>query len=649
MADGHVQYRFGSFLLDTARRELLHGGKPVIIQALVFDLLAYLVSHSDRVVGKDELLDAVWPGRVITEAAMSQAIMKVRSAVSDDADDPSIIKTIYGKGFRFVAPVEAIEVSEEPGESLHSKTSRPGILRIGVIAAGLVAVAIAVLVVGRFWLTPPAARPKAGADSAVIEQDTHADAAFVPDYPPNTIAVLPFVNMSDDAANEYFSDGISEELLNLLAKIPELRVTSRTSAFSLKGRDIKVSEIARELNVAHVLEGSVRKAGNRVRVTAQLVDARSDAHLWSTTYDRTLDDIFAIQDEIAAAVVDALKLTLLGETPRAQSVDPQAYSLFLQARHLNAQGKLEAFGQSIDLYKRVLEIAPDYARAWRGLAVNYVNQANKGLRSKSESYALAREAINRALIIDPDYARAHAMLGVFSMTLDRDLVAAAPHFSHALSLQPNDVVLLSYASSFMLRLGRLDEVIAFRERDVIQDPLDPIGYNNLAFVYAMAGKPDEAIATTKTLLMLAPKYNAAHYTWAKALIFKGEYEAAIEIINREPSELWRLVGQAIASFALGRTSESDVALNELIQQYSDDWAYYIAVVFAYRGESDRAFDWLHKAIQNSDASMTYAAIEPLLANLHDDSRWLPFLQSIGMAPEQLAAIEFRSELPDLNW
>ncbi|MCP4995797.1 MAG: hypothetical protein GY934_18765, partial [Gammaproteobacteria bacterium] len=405
-----------------------------------------------------------------------------------------------------------------------------------------------------------------------------------------------------------FADGISEELLNLLTKISELKVTSRTSAFSLKGKDLTVTDIGRELNVAHILEGSVRKAGNRVRITAQLIDARSDVHLWSETFDRTLDDIFAIQDEIASSVVDALKITLLIDTPKARTVDPEAYALFLQAKYLNAQGTSESFEQSISLYEQTLAIAPDYARAWRGMAVNYVNQGNKGLLPKGESFILARDAVNRALTLDPTYARAHALLGVFSMTVDRDLAAAAPHFQRAMSLGSNDLVLLSYASSFLLRLGRLDEVIKFREYDVAHDPLDPIGYNNLAWVYVMAHRPDEAIATIGTLLMLAPKYNGVHTTWGKALLLKGEFESALKVIQKERAEVWRLIGLSLAYHAMGQQGESDKALSRLIKEYYQDWAYYIALVLADRGEFDPACDWLSKAVENSDTSLTYLAI-----------------------------------------
>jgi TolB-like protein len=242
--------------------------------------------------------------------------------------------------------------------------------------------------------------------------------ALVESYGDKSIAVLPFVNMSDDAGNEYFSDGISEELLSLLAKLPELRVISRSSAFSFKGKDIAIPEIARQLNVAHILEGSVRKSGNTLRITAQLIEARSDTHLWSETWDRPLDDIFAIQDEIAATVVEQLKITLLGAVPRVQETDPEAYALYLQARHLWRQVTAEALEQSKALFEQSLAIDPDYAAAWVGLARNYTYQAGVDLLlTYEEGYTLAREALEKALAINPDYAPAHAVLGWIAMAM----------------------------------------------------------------------------------------------------------------------------------------------------------------------------------------------------------------------------------------
>src|SRR5205085_484857 len=228
----------------------------------------------------------------------------------------------------------------------------------------------------------------------------------------NSIAVLPFVNMSDDKEQGYFSDGISEELLNLLTKIPQLKVAARTSSFSFKGKGVEIPEIARQLHVANVLEGSGRRSGDQLRITAQLVRAAEGYHLWSETYDRKMDDIFKIQDEIAGEVVKELKVKLLGAVaPKARTTDPKAYALFLQARELGRQFNAEAFAKSDALYRQVLEIDPRYAPAWDELARNFVNKTNNSLLSNQEGFARAREAAEKALAIDPDYAPAHARLG----------------------------------------------------------------------------------------------------------------------------------------------------------------------------------------------------------------------------------------------
>ena len=290
--------------------------------------------------------------------------------------------------------------------------------------------------------------------------------------PEKSIAVLPFVNMSEDKTNEYFSDGISEELLNLLAKIPQLQVTARTSSFAFKGKEIGIPEIARTLHVAHVLEGSVRKAGNSVRITAQLVKAGTDTHLWSQTYDRKLDDIFAVQDEIAADVVKQLKVTLLGAAPKARTTDPEAYALYLQAVQLGRQSTAEALQQSDALYRKVLAIDPRYAPAWAGLAVNFASEPDLGLLSNKDGYAQAREAATKALAIDPEYAPAHAWLGAIAADRDNDLADAARHFGRALALDPADLSVLEGSAPFLESLGRLDEALALDEALVRRDPVN---------------------------------------------------------------------------------------------------------------------------------------------------------------------------------
>ncbi len=321
-------------------------------------------------------------------------------------------------------------------------------------------IAVLVLALGYFTFDKFVLDPSRDAEmvqattEAAIEQATESGKEETAE---KSIAVLPFVNMSDDAGNEYFSDGISEELLNLLTKIPELRVIARTSSFAYKGKNVKIADMARELNVDHVLEGSVRKSGNQVRITAQLIHAADSSHLWSETYDRTLDDIFAIQDEIAAAVVEQLKVTLLGATPSVGETNPEAYALYLQARQVGRQDTREAYEQSIALYQQALAIAPDFAAAWVGQATNHFQAGYFGQRPYDEAFTSAREATDTALAIDPDNALAHALLGGIALFYDGDLDTAARHFQHSLELEPANPDIISMAAFLVANLGRLDE------------------------------------------------------------------------------------------------------------------------------------------------------------------------------------------------
>jgi len=464
--------------------------------------------------------------------------------------------------------------------------------------------------------------------------------------PQQSIAVLPFVNMSDDASNEYFSDGISEELLNLLTKIPELRVISRSSAFSYKGKDIAIPTIAAQLNVAHVLEGSVRKAGNRVRISAQLIEARSDTHLWSETYERTLDDIFATQDEIAARVVEQLKISLLGDAPTVQATDPEAYALVLQARYLGQQVTPDALEKSIALLEQALAIDPDYAAAWDGLARAYVNQTGQGLRPIEEGYTLAREAASQALALDPAYAPAHSRLGWIASHYDHDLVAAARHYERALAMEPANTDIISNAANMARSLGRLDQAIALAEYTVARDPVLPVGHVNLGLYYIYAGRLDEAIASFRTTLTLSPGHSGAQHFIGTALLLKGEPKSALAAMQKPASEVWRLIGLPMAHHALGQAAASDAALAKLIDKYEQVAAYNIACVLAFRGEADRAFEWLNKAVAYKDPGLARIATQPQFANIQFDPRWLPFLESIGKSPKQLAAIDFKVRLPE---
>jgi len=490
-----------------------------------------------------------------------------------------------------------------------------------------------------------------GRDAALVEATTLAVTEqtvmeVAPAESDNSIAVLPFVNMSDDASNEFFSDGISEELLNLLAKIPELRVTSRSSAFAFKGKEIDIPAVAEKLGVAHILEGSVRKAGNKVRITAQLIEARSDTHLWSETYDRQLDDIFAIQDEIAATVVEQLKITLLGAAPKVQKTNPEAYALYLQARHLGRLNSTEGREQSSALYRQALAIDPDYAGAWDGLAINYYRQVGNGLVPLAEGYKMAIEAANKALAIDPDYARAHASLGYIVMGFDNDLLQAAQHLERALQLDPADTDIMRIAASLLQNLGRRDEAIALGEYITVRDPVNPTGHYNLGNAYADAGRWDAAIASYQTALRLSPDFVGIHYLIGMVLLLKGDANAALVEFTREKNdEEYRVKGMALGLYALGRQDEYQAKLAELIEGWGAEWPSEVAHVYAYSGEADAAFEWLDKAIGQNEEGLNEQFVNPLYAPLHDDPRWALFLERVGSSPEKLDAIEFRVTLP----
>jgi adenylate cyclase len=455
-----------------------------------------------------------------------------------------------------------------------------------------------------------------------------------------SIAVLPFVDMSQAKNEEFFSDGISEELLNLLAKIPQLKVAARTSSFSFKGKQVEIPEIARQLHVATVLEGSVRRSGDQLRITAQLIRANEGYHLWSETYDRKMDDIFKIQDEIAGEVVKELKVKLFGAAPKARTTDPKAYALYLQARELGRQFTAESLTKSDALFQQVLEIDPGYAPAWDQLATNFNNKTTSlALLSSQEGFARAREAAEKALAIDPDYAPAHARLGWIA-TYDNDPADAARHYQRALMLDPTNVIVLTNAANFLANLGRLDEGLALNEVVVRRDPLNVTALYNLGYYQRTAGRYDAAIASFHTLLSLSPNRGGAQYQLGTALMLKGDAAVALAEMQQEKNEAYRMIGLPMAYSALGHKPNADAAVDALIAKYEKDWAYNIAHVYAFCGETDKAFEWLDKAVAYKDGGLAEIVTENLFDKIHSDPRWLPFLRKIGKAPDQLAKIAF---------
>jgi tetratricopeptide (TPR) repeat protein len=398
------------------------------------------------------------------------------------------------------------------------------------------------------------------------------------------------------------------------------------------------------LNVEYVLEGSVRRAGDQVRVTAQLIKAADGFHMWSQTYDRTLNDIFAIQDEIAGEVVKELEVRLLGGTPTTRKTNAEAYALYLQSVQLSRRTSEEGFKQSDELLNRVLAMDSMYAPAWGAMGANYGNKAVSGMMDPAEGFASARKANSRALEIDPQYAPAHAGLGFISMYGDGDFAAAAKHLEQALQFDPANGRALGNSATLLNLLGRPEEAVAIWEKVTIRDPVNINARFNLGTSQLYAGKLDDAIESFRTVVTLSPENGVVHYQLGVVHLLKGNGQVALAEFQAEPIEVFKMIGLPMAYHAMDRKAESDTALKALIATYEKDAAGNIAGVFAFRGEKDPAFDWLEK---ERAMGSTFAEIlcDPLYRNLHDDARWLPFLRSVGKAPEQVGKIEFKVALP----
>ena len=506
------------------------------------------------------------------------------------------------------------------------------------------ALALGYFAFDNFVLDPQREEALLEANKAAVKQarEEGRTQALEESYGDKSIAVLAFDDMSPDGDQEYLSDGIAEELLNLLARIPELRVISRSSAFTYKGKDIKLDQIAAELNVAYILEGSVRKAGNRIRVTTQLIEARTDTHLWSETYNRALDDVFAIQDDISASVVEQLKIELLGDAPHAAETDPEAYALYLEAEHLALRDAAETWEKSNALFKEALAIDPSFAPAWSGLATNFINQGNADLIPLNEALYLARGALDKAMAIDPNHANAHRLLGVIAMLYESNIVEAARHIEKAVELEPS-IGLSGDTSSLLMFLGRTKQAIAVDEYRVARDPLNASLHSNLAHSYLVAGQWEDALISAQVALRLSPQRIFAHYYAGLALLQIGDTKAALEEFGKETDAEFRTKGQALALHTLGEHEEYQAKLQELIKGWGDIWPSEVAHVFAYAGDVDAAFQWLRKSVSEEEGG--FIPQVPLLASLRDDPRWLPLLEEMGKAPAQLDVIKFDVKLP----
>ena len=451
-----------------------------------------------------------------------------------------------------------------------------------------------------------------------------------------SIAVLPFVNGSGDPAQEYFSDGLSEELINGLTQIEDLRVIGRSSSFRFKGRTEDPRVVGETLGVGHLLEGSVRKSGERVRISVALVNAKDGSQRWSETYDRDLKDIFAVQEEIAKSVADKLRVTLLGNAIKAtgepSNRNLEAYNAFLQGQFQFARFNVESTRRAIEHYKEAVRLDPQYARAYAELAWSLCRLGFFTGAAGREAFAEGRAAAEIALKLGPDVASAYSALAYIHMNLDWNLAAAEAVLAEADRKAPRDPRIKNTLAILRMYQNRTEEALVLRREAVALDPLDVILQGNLATVLTSLGRYDEAEAAARRALDLQPTSSLNHYLIARIHLLRGNPEAALREAQLESGAIYRNLGIALAYTALGDRAAADEALATMIRDHGDDNPFRVALIYAVRGEADKVFEWLDRAYTAHDPRVINTTSEDLLKPYRGDPRFVAFCEKVGLVP-----------------
>jgi TolB-like protein/Tfp pilus assembly protein PilF len=448
-----------------------------------------------------------------------------------------------------------------------------------------------------------------------------------------SIAVMPFADMSENRDQEYFADGMAEEILDLLAKIPGLSVIGRTSSFQFKGKSEDLRTIGARLGAAFVVEGSVRRAGARMRVTAQLIDARSGAHRWSESYDRDFGDILTLQDEIAAGIARALQLSIDADEspPQRQLPNAQAYALYLRGLLAQDQQSFEKLYEAVRDFEQALALNPAFLRAAEALARAHVDQGFDEAVLSRDAWQSAREAAQRALRIDSKSATAHAVLGLVHAEDEFDWNAAETEFNRALALNPRDSAALSYAAIIAGARGLKPESQRLFSASLAVDPLNPYTQQHFGQMLLAAGDFAGAEVALRKSVAINASFDGNHYQLSKIDLAHGEIQAAFKEIQQEVTSDARNAGLAMIYHALRRKGDSDATLSSLIRESGDTWPYSVATVYAYRGERNEAFTWLEKGLASRDSDQLEGIRgDPEFAALREDARYKALLRKMNL-------------------
>ncbi|HET9597255.1 MAG TPA: tetratricopeptide repeat protein [Anaeromyxobacteraceae bacterium] len=452
-----------------------------------------------------------------------------------------------------------------------------------------------------------------------------------------SIAVLPFVDMSSARDQEYFADGLSEEILNALARVDGLHVAGRTSSFAFKGRNEDLRAIGQKLNVGTLLEGSVRKAGDRVRVTAQVIDIATGYHLWSETYDREVSDIFAVQDDIARSVVTALKVKLVGErgppSRQARATNPDAYNQYLVGRAAYAGGSMDGIARAVVAYQKAVALDASYAPAWSGLAVALHYQAedaaDRAVRDAKRREAV--EAADRAVALDPELAEGYTARGYLKAIYRWDWAGAQADLDRAMALAPSDATVLRRYALLRSMIGRPEEAIGAARRAFEVDPMFGGNAHALASAYIATGEYAAARATLERARATNPSVEGTDAMIALVTLLEGRASEALDLIRRvrKPAEE-RAGGEAAALHALGRTAEAEEALARFTRAMADKHPAHVASLQAWFGRNDEAFLWLERAYQARDFGLVDIRNDALLKPLRGDPRFAALLRKMNL-------------------
>ena len=635
LADGYL-YRFGQFALDSRRRTLSRADSPISLTPKAFDVLLFLAQNPNRLVTKEELLQAVWADTFVEEGNLTQYIYYLRKALGDNSEDTRLIVTIARKGYQFTADVTVAEVAD---------TAKQAAVQISASESSL-ADTQAIL--------------ESPADEAVTEAPRHwRKAAFVGASavllvvvcfaswrhfagmtPPRSqkimLAVLPFENLTGDPNKEYLADGLTEETISQLGRLnPEqLGVIARTSVMGYKHKDERLDQIGRDLSVQYVLENSLRESGNQIRLTAQLIQVKDQTHLWSQDYDYPVKDFLTVEDDLAKAVAHEIRVRLTskqqGELAQSHPVNPEAFDAYLQGYYFFERNTNKDTDMAAKYYERATQLDPSYALAWVGLSRVRNRQVNVNLIPAEEGHRLAREAVERALTLNPNLAEAHAQVGRIKLQVDFDWVGADASFQRAVALDPRNPDTVRSAAGSAAMLGRFDEALQLNRRALDLDPLNANSWEGLGDTESCMGQLDQAAADVKKGLELSPDAWPGPILLSQIYVMQGRAQDALPEIELVRYDSARAFLYPIAYYALGRKKESDAALSELIAKYHASDAYDIAEVYAFRNQSDEAFEWLDRAYAQRDSSLFATKVDPLFKSLHNDPRYAAFLKKLNL-------------------